>query len=124
MDYATAVQAKGAEHRADAILQMVMERVADGRLAWSIKDLEDAGILGKSEAYEEIARGKLLAVKRGRSTKILAPDLVSYLQGLVLIAPHPPDRKPDPKAIARGKMRQARARHKQAKARSGAQSRG
>jgi hypothetical protein len=104
MDYAAAIEAKGAKHRTDAIIAMVMARVQQGRMAFSIQDLDDAGILGKSEAYEEIARGRLLAVKRGRSTKILAPDLCSYLQSLALIPPHPPDRKPDPAAIARGKL--------------------
>jgi hypothetical protein len=121
MKYAEAILAKGSKQRADAIIAMVMARVEkEGRMAFSIPDLDEAGILGKSEAYEEIASGKLLAVKRGRSTKILAPDLISYLLSLVLIPPHPPDRKPDPKAIERGKLRHERARQKQAKARSGA----
>jgi hypothetical protein len=104
MDYATAIEAQGSKQRADAIIAMVMAQVQQGYMAFSVQDLADARILGKSECYEEIARGRLLAVKRGRSTLILAPDLISYLQSLALIPPHPPDRKPDPKAIARGKL--------------------
>jgi len=47
-------------------------------------------------------------LKRGRSTIITAEAERRYLEALPRIQPHPPDRKPDPKAIERGRLRHQR----------------
>jgi hypothetical protein len=78
------------QERAAAIAALIIAQVEKGRLAWSIPELDEAGLIGKSESYEAINTGRLLAVKRGRSTKILAPDLIAYLQALPLIDPKKP----------------------------------
>ena len=52
------------------------------RLAYSIKELTEAGGGSRSTIYENIKNGKLRARKRGRSTIILAPDAARYLENL------------------------------------------
>ncbi len=53
---------------------------ADGRLAWSLR--EAAGALGVSERFlrNEIRRGRLGAIKRGRRVLIRAETLDRYLR--------------------------------------------
>lgn len=52
------------------------------KLAYSIKELSEAGGGSRSTIYENIKNGKLKARKRGRSTIILAPDAAEYLESL------------------------------------------
>ena len=52
------------------------------KLAYSIKELTAAGGGSRSTIYENIKNGKLKARKRGRSTVILTPDAVRYLENL------------------------------------------
>ena len=52
------------------------------KLAYSIKELSEAGGGSRSTIYENIKNGKLKARKRGRSTVILAPDASRYLESL------------------------------------------
>ncbi len=37
---------------------------------------------GRTQTYAEIKQGRLKVVKRGRSTVVLTPDLVAYLNAL------------------------------------------
>jgi hypothetical protein len=55
------------QERAAAIAALIIAQVEKGRLAWSIPELDEAGLIGKSESYEAINTGRLLAVKRARS---------------------------------------------------------
>jgi excisionase family DNA binding protein len=96
------------EERAAAIEAAIMAAMQNGRLAYDVSELDTAGIAGRSTTYKLIAEGKLPAVKLGRCTKILATDLLAYLQSLPVIPPKPADRKPDPRAQERGRLRHQR----------------
>lgn len=51
--------------------------------AYSAKEVIDKKIAGcRTFFYEEVKRGKLKVVKRGKSTLVLTPDLVAYLNAL------------------------------------------
>ena len=53
-----------------------------GKLAFSIAEATEAGGGSRTMLYEAINVGTLKAKKRGRSTVILAVDLVQYLESL------------------------------------------
>ena len=52
------------------------------KLAYTINEAVDEGAGSRTVVYEAINAGKLKAKKRGKSTIILAPDLVEYLKSL------------------------------------------
>ena len=52
------------------------------KLAYTIAEAVEAGAGGRTKIYEAINTGKLKAKKRGKSTIILAPHLVEYLENL------------------------------------------
>ena len=52
------------------------------KLAYSLKEMTAAGGGSRSTLYENIKNGKLKARKRGRSTIILTPDAIRYLEAL------------------------------------------
>lgn len=52
------------------------------RLAWTIEEFTNASGICRATVYEEIAAGRLRAVKRGRSTLILHRDAQAYLDNL------------------------------------------
>lgn len=52
------------------------------RLAFTIQDLIDRGLGGRTFLYGEIAAGRLRAVKSGRKTLVLADDLSDYMSSL------------------------------------------
>jgi hypothetical protein len=52
------------------------------KLAYSIREVVEAGGGSRSKVYEAINAGKLKARKRGRSTVILAADFAQYLESL------------------------------------------
>ncbi len=52
------------------------------KLAYTIKEMVEAGGGSRTVVYEAIKSGKLKARKRGRSTIILVPDAVEYLESL------------------------------------------
>lgn len=54
------------------------------KLAYSIPEAVKASSFSKSELYEAMARGELVARKRGSRTFILARDLRAWLES------HPP----------------------------------
>ena len=44
--------------------------------------IEKRVIGGRTTTYSEVKRGRLKVVKRGKSTLVLTPDLVAYLNSL------------------------------------------
>ena len=51
--------------------------------AYALSELiENRTVGGRTKAYSEIKKGRLKVVKRGRSTIVLTPDLVAYLNAL------------------------------------------
>ena len=52
------------------------------KLAYTIDEAGEEGAGGRTKIYEAIKTGKLKAKKRGRSTIILTPDAVRYLESL------------------------------------------
>ena len=52
------------------------------KLALSIPEAASASGLGRTLLYQDIAEGRLRAVKRGRRTLVLLDDLKTYLAGL------------------------------------------
>jgi excisionase family DNA binding protein len=65
------------------------------RLALSIAEASAAARIGRTRIYELIASGELKAVKIGRSTRIRASDLQSWLESLPVIpATGTPAKKP------------------------------
>jgi excisionase family DNA binding protein len=51
-------------------------------IAYKIDELKPLGGPGRDKAYKEIRKGKLRAVKNGRSTRILAADFQRYMAEL------------------------------------------
>jgi hypothetical protein len=50
---------------------------------YTIGELIDQRITGgRTTTYSEVKRGRLKVVKRGKSTLVLTPDLVAYLNSL------------------------------------------
>ena len=63
--------------------------------------IDEAASLGgprRAKLYDEIAKGRLRAVKVGRATRILVSDFEKYLASLPAIEPHraEPDSTPAP----------------------------
>ena len=52
------------------------------KLAYSIREVVEAGGGSRTVVYQAIKAGKLKAKKRGKSTIILAPDFIQYLKSL------------------------------------------
>jgi excisionase family DNA binding protein len=52
------------------------------QLAYTISDVEKRARIGRTLIYREIAEGRLRAVKAGRRTLILDPDLLTWLEAL------------------------------------------
>ena len=52
------------------------------KLALTIRELSEAGGGSRTTIYQALNSGKLKAKKRGRSTIILTPDAVRYLESL------------------------------------------
>lgn len=52
------------------------------KLAYTIKELEEAGGGSRTKLYEAMNCGALRARKRGKSTIILADDAKAYLESL------------------------------------------
>jgi hypothetical protein len=101
-----------------AIEAAVLERVANGRVAFDIPELgagteEKPGLnlFEKSAAYERIhdpdPEQRLPAVKVGRATKVLASDLLLFLRRLPRIEPGSTSRWSE---IARGAVIEANKR--------------
>jgi excisionase family DNA binding protein len=57
------------------------------RLAISIEEAARLGGPRRAKLYDEIARGKLRAIKVGRATRILITDFQNYMAGLPAIEP-------------------------------------
>ena len=74
------------------------------RLALTIDEAVKAGGPKRSKLYDEIRKGRLRAVKSGRSTRILIADFQSYLASLPVIEP-----KGD---LLPGELRQGRSRRR------------
>ena len=58
-------------------------------LAYTIAQACIVANMGRTAFYEEINKGRLRAVKRGRRTLVLADDLRAYLDGLPAIEVKP-----------------------------------
>jgi excisionase family DNA binding protein len=58
------------------------------QLAFSLSSVCKLADIGRTALYEEIAAGKLRAVKRGRRTLILADDLRRWLDALPAVQPN------------------------------------
>ena len=56
-------------------------------LALTIDEAVEAGGPGRAKLYDEIRKGRLRAVKIGRSTRILLTDFQSYLASLPSVQP-------------------------------------
>ena len=52
------------------------------KLAFTIREVVEAGGGSRTVVYEAIKSGALKARKRGKSTIILAPDFIQYLEDL------------------------------------------
>ena len=52
------------------------------KLAFTIREVVEAGGGSRTVVYEAIKSGALNARKRGKSTIILAPDFIQYLEDL------------------------------------------
>lgn len=52
------------------------------KLAYSIREVVEAGGGSRTVVYEAIKSGALKARKRGKRTIILAPDFIQYLEAL------------------------------------------
>jgi Helix-turn-helix domain len=76
---------EGARMEAHTLVESAIKD--QGRLAFTISEVVAAGVGSPSSIYQFIAEGKLRAVKRGRSTLILADDLRAFLQSLPPITP-------------------------------------
>ena len=61
------------------------------KLAYTIPGFCDASSLGRSKVYEEIAAGKLRAVKSGARTLITAEDGRAYIKSLPAVEPKDED---------------------------------
>ena len=59
---------------------------ASAKPAYSLADLDEMGILSRTQAYMENRKGRLVFRKIGRRTVILHDELVQYLQNLPLKA--------------------------------------
>ena len=57
------------------------------KLAYSIVDAVNLTGFSRSVIYQEIGRGSLRAIKRGRRTAILANDLEKWLAALPSVKP-------------------------------------
>jgi hypothetical protein len=64
---------------------VTLEGLLQGKLVFSVDDLDSAGILGKTRFYEEVKAGRLKARKNGGRTQVLTPDLIAYLRALPVI---------------------------------------
>jgi len=53
-----------------------------GKLAYSLSELSDMGIVSRTRAYVENRSGRLIFRKMGRRTIILHADLIDWLQHL------------------------------------------
>ncbi len=53
-----------------------------GKMAFTIKEMSEAGGGSRTVLYEAINSGKLKAKKRGRSTIALVTDFAQYLKNL------------------------------------------
>lgn len=60
----------------------IIMNAPSAKLAYSIDEAVAATSISRSVIYEDIAAGRLTALKRGRSTIILAADLAAYLAAL------------------------------------------
>jgi excisionase family DNA binding protein len=66
------------------------------QLALTISEAAKAGGPKRAKLYDEIAKGRLSAIKMGRSTRILVDDLKRYLAGLPAIEPKTDTTPPSP----------------------------
>ena len=64
-----------------------LEILLQGKLVFSVDELDEARILGKTRFYEEVKAGRLKARKNGGRTQVLTPDLIAYLRALPIIPP-------------------------------------
>jgi excisionase family DNA binding protein len=60
------------------------------QLALPVSEAAKAGGPKRAKLYEEINKGRLRAIKMGRSTRILVDDLRKYLAALPAIEPKVP----------------------------------
>ena len=56
-------------------------------IALSIPEAAKTSGIGRTSIYDEIASGRLRAVKRGRRTLILSDDLKAWIQALQPVQP-------------------------------------
>jgi excisionase family DNA binding protein len=59
-------------------------------IALKISEACSAARVGRTSLYDAIKRGELRALKRGKSTIILADDLRRWLESLPSVYPQPP----------------------------------
>jgi excisionase family DNA binding protein len=60
----------------------LLNLLADDQQAYTIAELKQLGLGGPTFIYKGIAAGRLRAVKKGRHTVILEPDLHAWMRGL------------------------------------------
>jgi excisionase family DNA binding protein len=60
---------------------------ADSRIAYSVADVCKETGLGRTQVYEQLAAGRLKAVKAGRRTLIPRESLVNFINSLPAYEP-------------------------------------
>jgi excisionase family DNA binding protein len=80
------------------------------QVALTIDQVVKAGGPRRAKLYDEIRKGRLRAIKIGRSTRILVDDFQKYLKSLPAIAPTG-EPQPEPRPPKHGQRRGHRRRH-------------
>jgi excisionase family DNA binding protein len=81
------------------------------QLALTIDQVVKAGGPRRAKLYDEIRKGRLRAIKIGRSTRILVDDFQKYLKSLPAISPNSESRpEPQPREHKQRRGRRRRQR--------------